>query len=125
VQGMAARYGGDEFVLLSPEADLERAVDIAEEIRAEILSTTFCAGPGEIQPEPLRLNGLTCSIGVATLKQHIMDELPLEESKSTLLRLADAAMYVAKANGGDRYAQSGKLTESPDGETDVNFHAVA
>ena len=59
-----------------PRADLERAVDIAEEIRAEILATTFCAAPGEIQPEPLQLNGLTCSIGVATLQQHIMDEMP-------------------------------------------------
>jgi diguanylate cyclase (GGDEF)-like protein len=108
VQGLAARYGGDEFVLLSPEANLERAVDIAEEIRAEILGTTFCAGPGEIQPEPLKLNGLTCSIGVATLQQHIMDELPLEESKSTLLRLADAAMYVAKETGRNRTAVAGQ-----------------
>ncbi len=108
VQGLAARYGGDEFVLLSPEANLERAVDIAEEIRAEILATTFCAGPGEIQPEPLKLNGLTCSIGVATLQQHIMDELPLEESKSTLLRLADAAMYVAKETGRNRTAVAGQ-----------------
>ena len=118
VEGLAARYGGDEFVLLSPKADLERAVDIAEEIRAEILGTTFCAAPGEIQPEPLRLNGLTCSIGVATLKQHIMDELPLEESKSTLLRLADAAMYVAKETGRNRTAVAGqpvrrRATSSP------------
>jgi diguanylate cyclase (GGDEF)-like protein len=118
VQGLAARYGGDEFVLLSPEANLERAVDIAEEIRAEILGTTFCAGPGEIQPDPLKLNGLTCSIGVATLQQHIMDELPLEESKSTLLRLADAAMYVAKETGRNRTAVAGqpvrrRATSSP------------
>ncbi|HEV7517098.1 MAG TPA: sensor domain-containing diguanylate cyclase [Thermoanaerobaculia bacterium] len=108
VQGLAARYGGDEFVLLAPGADLERAVDVAEEIRAEILGTTFCAGPGEIQPDPLGLNGLTCSIGVATLRQHIMDELPLEERKSTLLRLADAAMYVAKETGRNRTAVAGQ-----------------
>jgi diguanylate cyclase (GGDEF)-like protein len=118
VEGLAARYGGDEFVLLSPGADLERAVDIAEEIRAEILASTFCAAPGEIQPEPLHLNGLTCSIGVATLQRHIMDELPLEESKSTLLRLADAAMYVAKETGRNRTAVAGqpvrrRATSSP------------
>ncbi|HZF07632.1 MAG TPA: sensor domain-containing diguanylate cyclase [Thermoanaerobaculia bacterium] len=108
IQGLAARYGGDEFVLLAPGADLDRAVDLAEEIRADILTTTFCAVPGEIQPEPLHLNGLTCSIGIATLKQHITDELPIEERKSTLLRLADAAMYVAKETGRNRTAVAGQ-----------------
>jgi diguanylate cyclase (GGDEF)-like protein len=108
VQGLAARYGGDEFVLLSPGADLDRAVDLAEEIRAEVLITTFCSSPGEIQPDPLHLNGLTCSIGVATLKRHITDELPLDERKSTLLRLADAAMYVAKETGRNRTAVAGQ-----------------
>ena len=34
-------------------------------------------------------------------------------------------MYVAKANGGDRYVNSGEWNESPDGDSDVNFHAVA
>jgi diguanylate cyclase (GGDEF)-like protein len=108
IQGIAARYGGDEFVLLAPDADLERAVDLAEEIRADILTTTFCAAPGEIQHEPLNLNGLTCSIGISTLHQHITDDLPLEERKSTLLRLADAAMYVAKETGRNRTAVAGQ-----------------
>ena len=57
-----------------PGCDLEQAVDLAEEIRAEIVDNVFCDEPGEIQPEPLHLQGLTCSIGVATLKQHIAGE---------------------------------------------------
>jgi diguanylate cyclase (GGDEF)-like protein len=103
-----ARYGGDEFVLAVPGADLDQAVDLAEEIRSEILATTFCAGPGEIQPEPLYLRGLTCSVGVATLHRHLADDLSVDASKSTLLRLADAAMYVAKETGRNRTAVAGQ-----------------
>lgn len=103
-----ARYGGDEFVLMLPGCDLDAAVDLAEEIRTEVVETTFCSAPGEIQPEPLRLKGITCSIGVATLKQHLSVDLSLEASKSTLLRLADAAMYVAKETGRNRTALAGQ-----------------
>jgi diguanylate cyclase (GGDEF)-like protein len=107
--GIPARYGGDEFVLLLPRCDLEQAIDLAEEIRSTLVDTTFSAQPGEIQPEPLHLKGVTGSIGIATLKRHLTEELSLTESKSTLLRLADAAMYVAKETGRNRTAMAGQL----------------
>jgi diguanylate cyclase (GGDEF)-like protein len=107
--GIAARYGGDEFVLLLPRCDLEQAIDLAEEIRSKLVETTFSAQPGEIQPDPLHLKGVTCSIGIATLKRHLIEDLSLNESKSTLLRLADAAMYVAKETGRNRTAMAGQL----------------
>src|SRR6185295_1356288 len=107
-KGIPARYGGDEFVLLLPGADLESAIDLAEEIRVAVLGATFCAGAGDIQPDPLSLKGITCSIGVATLRQHLEPDLPLETSKSTLLRLADAAMYVAKETGRNRTVLAGQ-----------------
>jgi diguanylate cyclase (GGDEF)-like protein len=106
--GIPARYGGDEFVIMLPGFDLDRAVDLAEEIRSEVVATTFCASPGEILPEALHLKGITCSIGVATLRQHLAVDLSLEASKSTLLRLADAAMYVAKETGRNRTALAGQ-----------------
>jgi diguanylate cyclase (GGDEF)-like protein len=106
--GIPARYGGDEFVLVMPGMDLDRAVDLAEEIRSEVVSTTFCAGPGEIQPDPLHLKGLTCSMGVATLRRHLSEERTLEERKSMLLRLADSAMYVAKETGRNRTVMAGE-----------------
>jgi diguanylate cyclase (GGDEF)-like protein len=106
--GIPARYGGDEFVLLLPGCDLDRAIDVAEEIRSEIVATTFCAGTGDIQPDPLGLKGITCSIGIATLQQHLEPDLPLEAKKSTLLRLADAAMYVAKETGRNKTALAGQ-----------------
>ena len=107
--GMPARYGGDEFVLLLPNCDTEQAIDLAEEVRSTLVETTFSAQPGEIQPEPLHLKGVTCSIGIATLKRHLAEDLSLNESKSTLLRLADAAMYVAKETGRNRTAMAGQL----------------
>jgi diguanylate cyclase (GGDEF)-like protein len=106
--GIPARYGGDEFVILLPECDLDDAIDVAEEIREKVIRSTFCAQPGEIQPEPLSLRGLTCSIGVATMKRHLTDDLSLDDKKSALLRLADTAMYVAKETGRNRTAIAGQ-----------------
>jgi diguanylate cyclase (GGDEF)-like protein len=108
-KGIPARYGGDEFVLLLPSYDLEQAIDLAEEVRSKLVETTFSSQPGDIQPEALNLKGVTCSIGIATLKRHLTDDLSLNESKSTLLRLADAAMYVAKETGRNRTAMAGQL----------------
>jgi diguanylate cyclase (GGDEF)-like protein len=106
--GIPARYGGDEFVILLPECDLDGAIDMAEEIREKVISSTFCAQPGEIQPEPLSLRGLTCSIGVASMKRHLTDDLSLDDKKSALLRLSDTAMYVAKETGRNRTAIAGQ-----------------
>ncbi|MEA2602320.1 MAG: hypothetical protein QOF89_3312 [Acidobacteriota bacterium] len=108
LKGISARYGGDEFVLLLPGRDVEGAIDVAEDIRAEVVGSTFCAGPGDIQPDPLFLKGITCSIGIATLRQHLEPGLSLEASKSMLLRLADAAMYVAKETGRNKTALAGQ-----------------
>jgi diguanylate cyclase (GGDEF)-like protein len=106
--GVATRYGGDEFVLVVPGLSLEAAVDLAEEIRTDILSEVFCREAGEIQPEPLFLRGQTCSIGVATMARHAPEELPIDAARSTLLRLADTAMYVAKETGRNRTATAGE-----------------
>jgi diguanylate cyclase (GGDEF)-like protein len=106
--GIPARYGGDEFVLLLPGYELEAAIDVAEDLRAEIVGATFCSAPGDIQPDPLHLKGITCSIGIATLRLHLEPELSLDASKSTLLRLADAAMYVAKETGRNKTALAGQ-----------------
>jgi diguanylate cyclase (GGDEF)-like protein len=100
----AARYGGDEFVLVFPRIHLNQALDLAEELRNHILSNTFCAQEGDIQHEPLNLSGITSSIGVATLERHVTTVTTSEECKSTLLRLADTAMYVAKKTGRNRTA---------------------
>jgi diguanylate cyclase (GGDEF)-like protein len=101
-QALLARYGGDEFVLAIPAMGLEEAVRVSDAIRRRIAERVFIAGPGDIHPEPLHLRGLTCSIGVATLRGHIAPALALEEAKSSLLRRADTAMYMAKEAGRNR-----------------------
>ncbi len=103
-----ARYGGDEFVLVAPHYSLNRALDLAEEIRQTIVETTFCEQPGDIQPEALHLTGISCSVGVATLGRHVEPGLSVEAAKSNLVRLADTAMYVAKETGRNRTAVAGE-----------------
>jgi diguanylate cyclase (GGDEF)-like protein len=107
---LAARYGGDEFVVVAPFSSLAEAVDLAEDVRTTIVESTFCQAPGEIQPEALHLSGLTCSVGVANLDRHLTDDESdgPDAAKSTLLRLADAAMYVAKETGRNRTAIAGE-----------------
>jgi diguanylate cyclase (GGDEF)-like protein len=104
LDGIPARYGGDEFVLVLPDLDIEKALDLAEGIRNTMVGTNFCDEAGEIQREPLNLTGITCSVGVATLDRHVDPAADAEESKNTLLRLADMAMYVAKKTGRNRTA---------------------
>ncbi len=105
---IAARYGGDEFVVVIPDHDLTAGVDFAERLRVSLTRKTFCHKPGEIQPDPINLNGITCSIGVASLRRHLGDQETIERTKSTLLRLADSAMYVAKETGRNRTAVAGE-----------------
>jgi diguanylate cyclase (GGDEF)-like protein/PAS domain S-box-containing protein len=78
-----ARVGGDEFVVLAPEADQEAAVMIAERL-VEALST-----PLEVKGH---LFSLGVSIGIALSPSD-------GDTVETLLRHADIAMYRAKAAG--------------------------
>jgi diguanylate cyclase (GGDEF)-like protein len=105
---IAARYGGDEFVLALPGYNLDAGIELAESIRERIVTTTFCSAKGEIQPDALYLTGITCSVGIASMQRHIAEEMSLERCKSTLLRRADSAMYVAKETGRNRTASAGE-----------------
>ena len=107
-RSIPARYGGDEFVIAVPELDLDDGIALAERIRTQIVENVFMEKTGEIQPDPLHLTGLTCSVGVASLRRHLTNEDSVEKCKSTLLRLADAAMYVAKETGRNRTAIAGE-----------------
>ena len=107
-EAIVARYGGDEFVLIAPNMAIDNAIELAEDIRERIVSGTFCNRPGEILPDPLFLTGITASIGIASLKQHSDTNDSTERCKSSLLRLADAAMYVAKDTGRNRSAVAGQ-----------------
>ena len=81
---LAFRYGGEEFVVLLPEVGQEAAVLLAERLRLSIAGRN---APGDQAV-------CTVSIGVAEYRQ--------EESENALINRADAACYVAKAQGRNR-----------------------
>lgn len=74
------RYGGDEFTVILPEATQEQALPIAERIRALFEARHF--------------DHLTLSIGLMTYREG--------RSPRSLIRMADAMMYEAKREGGNR-----------------------
>ena len=88
---VAARLGGEEFAMLLPQTDLEGGAAAAERLREGL------AGLSLPSPDGGRLR-VTASFGVASY--------PPTASVDHLLRLADSALYQAKAEGKDR-VQSG------------------
>jgi diguanylate cyclase (GGDEF)-like protein len=94
---VAARYGGDEFVIILPGATAARASEVAEALRSEVAQTTFRADGAASERF-----AVTASVGVASLTEHVRPGGRSTERANQLIRLADAAMYRAKADGKDR-----------------------
>jgi len=86
---VAARYGGDEFVVMLPQADLAAGMALVNRIRNSVESHVFCA-------KTLRIKATT-SIGLAT-------SMGVEPTAmvSSILSLADAGLYIAKREGRNR-----------------------
>lgn len=81
---VAARLGGEEFVLLFPGTECHDGVAIAERLRRQVGTIQIPNGPERI----------TISCGVATLMEN--------DSAEAFLARADAALYRAKDGGRDR-----------------------
>jgi diguanylate cyclase (GGDEF)-like protein len=86
---VAARYGGDEFVVMLPDTPLRGALEVAERIRLAIEETPFAAEAGRVP--------CTVSIGVASYPED-------GRSMDALLARADRALYLAKEGGRNRVA---------------------
>jgi len=89
------RFGGEEFVVLLIDADLENASIVAQRIRASIADEPVDLGTGE------RVE-VTVSIGVAALSAQLSDparDNAIEGIAQELVASADAALYQAKAGG--------------------------
>lgn len=94
---LLARYGGDEFVILLPDVDYKEAQEISEKIKQTIKNHTFLSKRLGFLVPVLKLKGVIgASCGVASLKNDIKKELPIEEQKDLLIRLADMRMYRKK-----------------------------
>ena len=88
---VAARYGGDEFVVLLPGCSREDAIGVAQRVRNEIAR--------RVGEAPVTISG-----GIATMPDNAADA-------ERLMAAADAALYEAKRTGRDRVASSGRGLE--------------
>lgn len=79
-----ARFGGEEFLLVLPDTDRQGCLQVAEKVRRQIEHTEL------VQTGPI-----TASLGVACLPDDAVDP-------EQLLRQADRALYMAKAQGRNR-----------------------
>lgn len=86
---IVCRYGGDEFVVILVNPDREGADRIAEQMREGVAALRVPVPGGDA--------GVTLSIGVAYHSGITRTSMSSEE----LMAEADAALYVAKAQGGD------------------------
>jgi diguanylate cyclase (GGDEF)-like protein len=95
-----ARYGGDEFVVILPDHNLEMACEVATRIQTELADTQFLQGSFSWSEGPVYWRRpLTASIGVAVYPHHLPRQGTTDLKKNLLLRAADLAMYRGKENG--------------------------
>jgi len=96
---VAARWGGEEFIVLCEEAGRAAACHVAERIRAGMQARLLQVGDQTLQ--------VTCSLGVATF--------PLDaESPEALIEKADEFLYAAKKRGRNMVvsAQAGPIRQA-------------
>jgi two-component system, cell cycle response regulator len=97
-QDQTFRLGGEEFLVLLPEADQATALMVAERIRLAMHQLDLAgAAPG---------GRLTVSLGVSTKSAQLSTDF------SQLMELADQALYVAKGDGRDRVCAADGLSLS-------------
>ena len=80
---VVARYGGDEFVILMPETNMEHARQLASKLRGWISADAL-----------LREKNISASFGIACYPLH-------GSSPQELIQVADASMYLSKHQGGN------------------------
>jgi diguanylate cyclase (GGDEF)-like protein len=85
---LAFRYGGEEFVVILPEATLDSARQRAEQLVRDFRRL-------DVQYHGTTLGPLTVSVGLAAFPDH-------GNTAEAVLRAADQALYRAKAEGRDR-----------------------
>lgn len=80
---ISARWGGEEFLILTPNSDLKSALKLSQNLKDLIEKSEF-----EMK------YSVTISIGISTFSENLTQE--------ELLKLADNALYKAKKNGRNR-----------------------
>lgn len=83
---IAARWGGEEFLVILPETEADGALKVAERLRVAVAETPL---------DESAAAGVTVSIGASVFPHHGGEE-------AGLLNAADRALYRAKADGRNR-----------------------
>ena len=86
---LACRLGGEEFVIVMPETDMQVAAMVAERLRRRIAGEPFPVQQGA------KLLNITLSIGLASLAS-------ATDTPEMILKRADQALYRAKRDGRNR-----------------------
>jgi len=84
-EDVVCRYGGEEFVILVPNADADRAFAMGQRVCDAVARRLFISRRTPVE--------VTCSIGVAD---------NLENRGARMVELADKALYLAKQRGRNR-----------------------
>jgi diguanylate cyclase (GGDEF)-like protein len=84
---LAARYGGEEFAAILPDTPLEKAAQLAERLRQEVIAQEL---PHEV---PGGAGFVTLSLGVVGV------QVTRERNAEWFIKEADRALYQSKANG--------------------------
>jgi diguanylate cyclase (GGDEF)-like protein len=97
---LACRYGGEEFILLLPEAAPPAGLARAEQIREQVGALRMTAGGRGVAP-------VTFSIGLAAF--------PADGATGqALVQRADEALYAAKRAGRDRVMAASAANQDPE-----------
>ena len=90
----AARWGGEEFVILLPATDSTGAAKVAEKVRREVENA-------EIPSDNAGAGHVTVSVGVST-------QIPAPDNTiGDFVSIADEALYKAKETGRNRVVMGG------------------
>jgi len=90
---LIARWGGEEFVILMPNVDINGAVDVAENVRKNVAASVVPTEDGTVTK-------ITVSIGINSV-------VPVADAGiKDFIEKADQALYKAKESGRNRFAIS-------------------
>ncbi len=109
-----ARLGGDEFAIILVESNAEGARDLAKRIVDRLAKHSL---PGL---DKVRTERLSVSVGVATFPSDSFD-------KRDLFHKADRALYIAKSQGGGKFAvfhEIGELLAIKPAAADLPIHKI-
>jgi diguanylate cyclase (GGDEF)-like protein len=103
MDGVLARFGGEEFALMVPNPGPQELAEVAERLRHQVAQSPMSVG-SDVR------TSVTVSVGAASFPEHASD-------LGDLVGVVDSALYAAKARGRDRVVV-GKAPTATSGEAD-------